>query len=223
MVHLRPLPGSPNFDGDFDSVIAAATTDAELLAEAGFQGIMVENFGDAPFHASDAPKVTIASLTTAVNAVYDASRLPVGVNVLSGTMYTDQGPIVGEAAEIARLRSQICPNVAILADVFVKHATPPPGLTLTDATNDLIERAGADAVVVSGVGTGSPADLEQLASVAALSHLPVFVGSGVTRANVNAMLGIADGAIVGTAIKVGGVSTGPVDLAAATAFIQAAL
>ena len=138
-------------------------------------------------------------------------------------MYTDQGPIVGEAAEIARLRSQICPNVAILADVFVKHATPPPGLTLTDATNDLIERAGADAVVVSGVGTGSPADLEQLASVAALSHLPVFVGSGVTRANVNAMLGIADGAIVGTAIKVGGVSTGPVDLAAATAFIQAAL
>ncbi len=247
MVHLRPLPGSPNFDGDFDSVIAAATTDAELLAEAGFQGIMVENFGDAPFHASDAPKVTIASLTTAVNAVYDASRLPVGVNVLrndgigalsvaaatpasfirvnvlSGTMYTDQGPIVGEAAEIARLRSQICPNVAILADVFVKHATPPPGLTLTDATNDLIERAGADAVVVSGVGTGSPADLEQLASVAALSHLPVFVGSGVTIANVTEMLGVADGAIVGTAIKVDGVSAGPVDLAAATAFIQAAL
>jgi membrane complex biogenesis BtpA family protein len=246
MVHLGPLPGSPAFNGDLDSVITAATADAERIAEAGFDGIMIENFGDAPFYASDAPKVTVASLTTAVNAVYEASRLPVGVNVLrndglgalsvaaatpasfvrinilSGTMYTDQGPIVGKAAEIARLRSQICPEVAIMADVFVKHATHPPGLTLTDATNDLVQRALPDAIVVSGAGTGAPADLDELATVAGLSHLPVYLGSGVTIDNVDAMLAIADGAIVGTSIKVGGVTTNPVDLAAATAFVNAA-
>ena len=246
MVHLGPLPGSPGFDGDLDGAVAAAAADAEVIAEAGFDGVMVENFGDAPFFADDAPKVTIASLTTAVNAVYEASRLPTGVNVLrndglgalavaaatpasfirvnvlSGTMYTDQGPIVGNAAEIARMRAAVCPDVAVMADVFVKHATPPAGLTIKDATNDLVERAGADAVVVSGVGTGSAADLDELATVAQASHLPVYLGSGVSVDNVAAMLGIAQGAIVGTSIKVDGVATNPVDPAAAAAFITAA-
>lgn len=246
MVHLAALPGSPHFDGDFDAVITAAASDAELIAEAGFDGIMIENFRDAPFFASDVPKVTIASMTAAVHAVYEASRLPIGVNVLrndgvgalsvaaatpasfvrinvlSGTMYTDQGPIVGQAAQVSRLRSQICPDVAIMADVFVKHATPPAGLSLTDATKDLVERAGADAVIVSGSGTGSPVDLDQLTVVAEIAPVPVYLGSGATVDNVEAMLEIADGAIVGTSIKVDGVSTNPVDLGAAVALVQAA-
>lgn len=246
MIHLGPLPGSPGFDGDLDSIVETATADAAILTEAGFDGLMIENFGDAPFFADDAPKVTVASLTTAVNAVYEASRLPVGVNVLrndglgalavaaatpasfirvnvlSGTMYTDQGPIIGNAAEIARMKAAVCPDVAIMADVFVKHATPPAGLSLIDATNDLVERAAADAVVVSGVGTGSPADLDDLSTVAETSHLPVFLGSGVTIDNVGVMLDHADGAIVGTSVKVEGVPTNPVDPAAAAAFIAAA-
>jgi membrane complex biogenesis BtpA family protein len=246
MVHLGPLPGSPGFDGDLDSVIEAAVTDAERIAVAGFDGVMVENFGDAPFFADDAPKVTIAALTTAVNAVYEASRLPTGVNVLrndglgalavaaataasfirvnvlSGTMYTDQGPIIGNAAGIARMRAAVCPDVEIMADVFVKHATPPAGLSLIDATNDLVERSAADAVVVSGVGTGAPADERDLATVARISHLPVYLGSGVTQGNVKAMLSIAHGAIVGTSIKVDRTATNPVDAASAAAFIAAA-
>ncbi len=246
MVHLGPLPGSPGFDGDLDAVIAAAVADAEVIAEAGFDGVMVENFGDAPFFADDAPKVTIAAMTSAVNAVYEATRLPTGVNVLrndglgalavasataatfirvnvlSGIMYTDQGPIVGNAAEIARMRSAMCPDVAIMADVFVKHATPPAGLSLTDATHDLVERAGADAVVVSGVGTGAPADADDLATVVAASSLPVYLGSGVTIDNVRSMLSTADGVIVGTSIKQGRKATNPVDPDAAAAFIATA-
>ena len=246
MVHLGPLPGSPAFDGNFDQILTQAAADASMLAEAGFGAVMVENFGDAPFFADDAPKVTIASLTTAVNAVYESSRLPVGVNVLrndglgalsvaaatpatfirinvlSGSMFTDQGPIVGQAAEVARLRAAICPHVEIMADVFVKHATPPAGLTLTDATNDLVERAGADAIVVSGSGTGSPTRLGDVRAVAALSHLPVFIGSGVTATTVADLLAIADGVMVGTDTKVGGIATNPVDLERATAVATAA-
>jgi predicted TIM-barrel enzyme len=109
-----------------------------------------------------------------------------------------------------------------MADVFVKHATPPAGLTLTDATNDLVERSGADAVVVSGPGTGAPADIDQLSTVAAISHLPVYLGSGVTIENVDAMLAIAHGAIVGTSIKVDGVANNPVDPTSAADFVIAA-
>ena len=207
---------------------------------------MVENFGDAPFYADDAPKVTIATLTTAVNAVYRMSRLPIGVNVLpndalgalavaaatpasfirvnvlSGSMFTDQGPIVGKAAEVARLRNQICPDVKIMADVFVKHATPPAGLTLIDATHDLVERSGADAVVVSGKGTGAPTDLDDLRAVVGASHLPVFVGSGTTVDSVATLLEIAHGVIVGTDAELDGVSTNQVDPVRAAAIVAAA-
>ena len=246
MVHLAPLPGSPDFTGDLDAVIETAVADASIIAAAGFDGLMIENFGDAPFFADDVPKETIASLTAAVIAVHAAAKIPTGVNVLrndalgalavaastpasfirvnvlSGSMYTDQGPIVGRAAQVARLRKAICPDVAIMADVFVKHATPPAGLSLIDATHDLVERSGADAVVVSGVGTGSPAALADVETVVDASSLPVYLGSGVNADNVDAMLAIANGAIIGTSIKVGGIPTGPVDARLAADMVAAA-
>jgi membrane complex biogenesis BtpA family protein len=226
-------------------VLERARTDARTLLEAGYDGIMVENFGDAPFFADDVPKVSVAAMALAVAEVASVG-LPTGVNVLrndalgalavaaatetsfirvnvlSGMMYTDQGPIVGQAAQIARVRRELCPGTAIIADVFVKHATPPAGLSLVDATNDLVERAGADAVVVSGSGTGSPTDLDDLRIVAKHSHLPVYVGSGATAETIAEILSIGDGAIVGSATKIDGIVTNPVDSERAVAIVQAA-
>ncbi len=228
-----------------EAVIGRAIEDATVLSDAGFDGVMVENFGDAPFYAEDVPKVTIAAMTAAISAVASIG-LPTGVNVLrndglgalavaaatgasfvrvnvlSGMMYTDQGPIVGRAAEIARSRRGLCPDVAILADVFVKHATPPAGLSLLDATNDLVERAGADAVVVSGTGTGAATSLDDLRIVADQSRLPVFVGSGATADTIARILSIGQGAIVGSDTKVGGIATNPVDPERAAALVRAA-
>ena len=61
MVHLQPLPGSPRFAGDLDAVEAAALADARALAAGGVHAIIVENFGDAPFHATTVEPVTIAA------------------------------------------------------------------------------------------------------------------------------------------------------------------
>lgn len=245
MVHLEPLPGAPGFAGSMGAVLERAHTDAQALVEAGYDGIMVENFGDAPFYADDVPKVSIAAMALGVAEVASVG-LPTGVNVLrndalgalavaaateasfvrvnvlSGMMYTDQGPIIGQAARIARVRSELCPGAAIIADVFVKHATPPAGLSLVDATNDLVERAGADAVVVSGAGTGSPTDLDDLRTVAEHSHLPVYVGSGATAETIAEILSIGDGAIVGSATKTDGIATNPVDPERAVAIVRAA-
>lgn len=246
MVHLGPLPGSPGFRGDLETIVAAARGDARALDAAGFDGLVVENFGDTPFFADDVPDVTVAAMTRAVGAVIEAAAIPVGVNVLrndalaalaiaaatgaafvrvnvlSGTMYTDQGPIVGNAAEVARARATLCPRAAVLADVFVKHATPPPGLTLESAAQDLAGRGGADAVIVSGTGTGSPLDIRELRRVRAATDVPVFAGSGVTPETVAEILSIADGVIVGSTLKVDGLATRPVDPERAAAFIAAA-
>jgi membrane complex biogenesis BtpA family protein len=247
MVHLGPLPGSPRFAGDFDAVIAAAVDDALRLDDAGFDAIGVENFGDAPFFADDVPKVTVAAMTRAIGAVAGVTAKPlvvnvlrndaaaavaiaaasgaafVRVNVLSGTMWTDQGPIVGRAAEVTRLRSAIAPDVGILADVFVKHATPTPGATIEQAAEELVDRAGADAVIVSGTATGRPPDIATVRQVrAAVPGTPVLLGSGVTEDSLAGFLAAADGVIVGTAIKVDAITTNPVDPILAKAMVAAA-
>ena len=203
MVHLLPLPGSPDFAGDFDAVIEQAAADAVTLAAAGFDGLMIENFGDAPFFADQVPPVTVAAMTYAATQIASAVDLPIGinvlrndalsalsiaaavgarfirVNVLAGTMYTDQGPIVGKAAEVARLRASLGVEVAIMADVFVKHAVPPAGLTLEQAAEELTGRGGADAVIASGSATGKPPTVVHLKETkAAVGDLPLYVGSG---------------------------------------------
>src|SRR5438128_1166393 len=82
MVHLEPLPGSPRCAGDLSAAIGLAVADARALAEGGVDGIMVENFFDAPFHKSHVGPITVAAMTAAVLAVREAVDLPIGVNVL---------------------------------------------------------------------------------------------------------------------------------------------
>src|SRR5262249_52516553 len=139
-----------------------------------------ENYGDAPFFAVEVPSETVAMLALALREVRAvAGALPLGVNVLrndaraalglcaatgaqflrvnvhTGVMATDQGLIQGHAAEPLRVRRRLCPEVLVLADVHVKHATPPLGEELADAAEDAFRRGRADALVVSGARTGS--------------------------------------------------------------------
>jgi len=118
-------------------------------------------------------------------------------------MYTDQGPIVGRAAEVQRDRARLCPDVEVWADVMVKHATPPPGLETGQAVQDTIERGLADAVVVSGSGTGAAPDEElgRIVREAAPAGTRIVVGSGATSDNLDSLLRYADTFIVGTSIK----------------------
>ncbi|NND01655.1 MAG: BtpA/SgcQ family protein [Acidimicrobiia bacterium] len=246
MIHLMPLPGSPDYSGDFDSVLEQAATDAATLMTAGFDGLMLENFGDAPFFADQVPAVTVAAMTRAASVIRTTIEAPLGinvlrndaisamsiaaavdaqfirVNVLSGTMYTDQGPIVGRAAEVARLRAALGADVAILADVFVKHAVPPAGLTLEQAADELTGRGGADAVIASGSSTGkAPSMVHIKETKAAIGDLPLFLGSGVNATTAKGFLDAADGLIVGSATKPGGAITSRVDPELAAEIVRA--
>ncbi len=247
MIHLDPLPGSPRFGGSITAIIERATVDARTLDEAGFDAVMIENFGDSPFFPDRVPPVTTASMTRVVGEVAAVTDLPIGVNVLrndaeaalavaaatgatmirvnvlSGVMFTDQGVVTGRAAELARLRREIAPGVSVLADVFVKHATPPAGLTIEQATIDLWERAGADGIIVSGPGTGRPVSTAELSSVKrAAPDAPILIGSGSDESNISGLLSVASGVIVGSSLKRGGDVHAPVDAALAAGFVSAA-
>jgi uncharacterized protein len=237
VVHLGALPGAPRFEGDLDLVIHRAEEDANLLAKGGLDALVVENFGDVPFFGGPVPSETIAAMARAVDAVRRvAPEMPIGVNVLrndarsalglcaatgasflrvnvhAGTMHTDQGTLVGCAADTLRERARLAPHVAILADVHVKHATPPPGERLIDAARDARLRGLADALVISGRATGSAAAMDDLVQVReALPDTPLFIGSGLNPSNAAELLTVANGAIVATCLEVDGVPGAPVD------------
>jgi len=86
MVHLPPLPGAPKAPADgvaaMRDALDRAAADARALDRGGVDGIMVENFGDAPFYPDDAPKHVVASVTRAATAITTETDLPLGINVL---------------------------------------------------------------------------------------------------------------------------------------------
>jgi len=247
MVHLFPLPGAPGYRGSMDEVVAAATEDAGALADAGFPALMVENFGDAPFRSDHVDPETIAAQAVVVSALTGLG-LPIGVNVLrndalgalgiaaatgarfirvnvlTGLMFTDQGPINGRADEVMRARARLAPGVEVWADVLVKHATPPPGLEPGQAAADTVERGLADAVIVSGGGTGVVPDLEVARQVAGAvpPGTRVVIGSGATVDNLAALTDVADTVIVGSHIKYDGQASHRVDPLRAKLFAQRA-
>lgn len=250
MVHLDPLPGAPTFDGDREAIREAALRDARRLEAGGVDAVLVENFGDAPFYADGVPTHVVASMAALVRDVRDAVDVPVGVNVLrndaeaavsvaagagaafvrvnvhTSARLTDQGVVTGRAAETMRLRDRLDADVSVLADVNVKHSAALADRPLGEVVAELVERGLADGLVASGAGTGQEASLDHVQDVAAATgelseDVPVFVGSGVTRETVAATLDVADGAIVGTALKQGGETTGPVDESRVRALVDA--
>jgi membrane complex biogenesis BtpA family protein len=238
MLHLPPLPGSPGFAGDLDAIYESVLRDARALQAGGVHGLMMENFGDVPFYPGRVPAYVVAQMTAIAVEVRRAVQLPLGinvlrndglsalaiavaskadfirVNVLCGARVCDQGLLQGIAHDLLRERAILrAERIKILADVDVKHSAALAARPIADEVDDTIHRGLADGVIVSGAGTGKPADLGKLKAVkAAAGDRPVYLGSGVTAASVNHFLPHADGFIVGTAFKQSGNVANPVDV-----------
>jgi membrane complex biogenesis BtpA family protein len=239
MIHLLPLPGAPRYAGDLGAVQERMLRDAEALAEGGADALMVENFGDAPFFPGRVPAPVVSHLTALAVEVRRRFDLPLGinvlrndgvaalavahavgarfirVNVLTGARVTDQGIIQGIAHELLRERARLgALEVAVLADVDVKHSAPLVPRPIAEEVRETLERGGADAVIVSGSATGHATDPGTVRVAAeAAGSAPVLVGSGVTAKTLADFLPWAGGFIVGTSLKQGADVNAPVDAA----------
>lgn len=244
MVHLLPLPGSPRARALRD-VRAAALADARVLAQGGVDGILVENYGDAPFTGGSVEPQVVASMSVIAAEIGQAARLPLGINVLRndarsalavalasgaafirvnvhvGAAETDQGRIDGRAYETLRYRAAIGLKAAIFADVFVKHARPAGSGDLASAARDTAYRGLADALLVTGSETGAAPDAARLKGVReAVPDRPLYVASGVDERNARDYRE-ADGFIVGSALERGGRAGNRVELSRVRAVVRA--
>jgi membrane complex biogenesis BtpA family protein len=147
----------------------------------------------------------------------------VRVNVHTGARVTDQGLVEGEAATTLRSRRALGADaIAIWADVDVKHAAPLAARPIEDEAKDQFLRGMADALLVTGKGTGASVDLADLARVrAALPDAPILVASGTRESELSRLAEHADGVIVGSALRADGKAGGPIDRARSVAFAAA--
>lgn len=235
MVHCLALPGAANFDGNMDKVVTQAIEDARTLERAGADAVIVENMNDLPLPA-ELNKVEVAALAAVTSLVCHSVSIPVGVDaafsdgeaavavaVSAGAQFV-RCPVfvdmvvnfcgtIGPSAQIvmqtkARLHAE---DIFVLADIQVKHSRMLlPETSIEESAANAVA-CGADGIIVTGLTTGMATPMELVTRVKNVVQVPVFVGSGVTAKSIADQLSIADGAIIGTNTKPGGVLSAPVD------------
>lgn len=243
-IHLAPLPGSPGYRGKMNEVFDQALREAKIFEQSGVHALIVENFRDKPFFPDRVPAETVAAMAAITREVVRAVKIPVGVNVLRndaqagiavaacaeaefirvnihmGAVVSEQGIIQGKSHETLRLREALKSAVLIFADVGVKHAAPLASRGLGAEAKDLEERGAADAIIVSGELTGKETDPADVDVVRAHTRVPVLIGSGATPQNVHKVLPKADGLIIGSYFKKGGIGENLVDPARVRKFMK---
>ena len=244
MVHCLALPGTPGFCGDMKKLIDQAVSDAIALEEAGMDAVIVENMGDNPFGVVlDTEQACALAVVSA--HVARSIKLPIGIDaamndyktaisiakaidgsfvripVFVDTVEYFGGIITPCAREAMIFRKNLqAQQVKILADIQVKHTHMVlPHVSIEDSAKTA-ESCGADGIIVTGTHIGVETPIELIKRVRKVTKLPLIAGSGVKTSNIREQLSIADGAIVGSSLKEGGVIENPISIEFATELIN---
>lgn len=216
------------FEGEHQRQIDQALEDAERLQRGGVDGLLLENYDCGYFDANCATDEMAERLAEITTAVRKHSKLPVGINVLpndywksfsialsTGGTFIQMDHITGEfdgcesvdPNDYLETRKCYC-DIAVFGGIHPKYyELIDPTCSLTECAKKAM--ALSDAVVVTGQVTGDPVTLDDFrVARETLGEYPLIVGSGLTSENVKEQLATADGAIVGTAFKRGGVRPG---------------
>ncbi|MFO0829349.1 MAG: BtpA/SgcQ family protein [Phycisphaerales bacterium] len=249
MLHVSALPGTPHARDPVASIVRRSVDEASLLAEVGFDALLIENMHDAPYLQRDVGPEIVAAMTAVACGVRAAVRVPVGVQILAGAnraalavalaadlgfiraegfvfaSVADEGLLAeADAGSLLRYRRAIgAERVAVLADIKKKHSAH--AITSDVGITDMASGAeffGADAIVVTGTATGSATEQADIDAARRGSSLPIVVGSGATAATIEDLLRRADAVIVGSDLKENGRWSNRIDRDRARAFVEAA-
>ena len=247
MIHLGALPGTPACELTLAQVEKLAVREAKLLSGAGVHGLMIENMHDTPYLRGAVGPEIVAAMAIIGRAVKDAAKLPCGVQILAGANVeamavaqaagldfiraegfafahvADEGFIQSSAAELLRFRRRIGADaVQVWTDVKKKHSSHAITADVDiGETAHAVEFMRGDAVIVTGLVTGDAPQAADVLAVKKKTYLPVYLGSGVTVANLEQFFPAADGFIVGSEFKQGGHWANSVDAKRVERFMAA--
>jgi hypothetical protein len=247
MVHMGAMPGTPLYDagGGVEAILHGALADLMALQAAGVDAVMFGNENDRPYELKVDPATT-ATMAYVIGRLRDRITVPFGVNVLwdpmatmalaaatgagfvreifTGAYASDMGLWTPDAAAARRYGNRLgAGSVATLYNVSAEFAGSLDPRPLPDRARSAVFSSIPDAVLVSGAITGEAARMEDLEAVKrVLPAVPVLANTGVKHATVADVLRIADGCIVGSALKVGGDTWAAVDPERAKDFMDRA-
>ncbi|HEU0222406.1 MAG TPA: BtpA/SgcQ family protein [Paracoccaceae bacterium] len=247
MVHLGALPGAPLYDAGrgLEGLVEGAAKDLEALRAAGFDAVMFGNENDRPYELAVDPAST-AAMAYVIGRLRERITLPFGVNLLwdpmatialaaatgaafareifTGLYASDMGLWAPDAARALRYRCRLGrEDLALLYNVSAEFAWSLDRRSLAERARSAAFSSLPDAVLVSGAITGEAAPMAELETVKqALPDLAVLANTGVRHETVAEVLRIADGCVVGSALKVDGNTWNPVDPQRAKEFMARA-
>jgi membrane complex biogenesis BtpA family protein len=246
MVHFPPLPGTPQYDerAGLEGILDRVSTDVDRLTRGGVDGLMFCNEGDRPYALKAGPEA-VAVMTWVISRVAPRDR-PFGVDflwdaqaalamalatggrfireVLTGVYESDMGLWQVDAAALLRYRRAIgAGHVRLLCNVTPEFASPLGSRTITQRARSAVFSSLVDAILVSGLTAGTAPDLSwvQDAKKGAGDQAPVLLNTGARADTIGQFLRIADGVIVGSTLKVDGVTWNPVDETRVKEFMDA--
>lgn len=236
MVHLKPLPGSPNYGGNMEEIYRAAYEDLKALQEGGANAIIVENFGDVPYSTSN-ELITYTAFTNIATRLKEQCHLPMGINIQFNDYEAEWACAYAVDADfirvevlaehrkgpngvcepcgpaLMRLKGRYPKDICLLADVHVKHTFPVVDQPL-DFTIESIIEGGADALICTGITTGKSPSVDDVKEMKRMAgDIPVIVGSGVNAKTVRDYIEVSNGAIIGSSFKKDGKVFNPIDQA----------
>jgi membrane complex biogenesis BtpA family protein len=238
MVHLPALPGTPLYDaaGGMAAIRDWVKRDLEALQSGGIDAVMFCNENDRPYRL-EADFASVAAISDVVASMRDQLSVPFGVNVLwdpratlavaaatgaafcreifTGAFAGDFGLWVRCAGDSARYRREVgADTVRMLFNINAEFAAPIAPRPVAQLARSVAFSSNPDAICVSGAITSQAADAFELAEVCSAiagTGIPVLVNTGFKAANAETLLGYADGAIVGSSLKVDGITWNRVD------------
>ena len=245
MVQLRPLPGSARYDGEaLDSIIEDALRESATLADAGFDGVQLQNMGDNPSSQRAGPE-TVAFMTRACLAVHTSFpqlQLSVLVNwdaeaslavaaastadyvrvehTWVGASVTSWGISQAQCHTATAFRTRIRSRTPIYADILEPHAVPLVTRPVEDWAKAAVDEGAADGLFVTGRTFEQSLDWLRRVATAA-PGVPLWLGGGVNAENVRHLNGLVEGLTVATSIKHGNMAN-RIDPELAARFVRAA-
>jgi uncharacterized protein len=246
VIHVGALPGTPRSSQTVAELVTQATEEARVYRECGVDGLIIENMHDVPYLKGEVGPEIVAAMTAIGVEVKNEFRLPVGIQILAGANIeamavahaagldfiraegyayahvADEGLIEASAAKLLRYRKMIgAERVQVWTDVKKKHSAHAITADVSlGQTAETVEFMGADCVIVTGSVTGEAPQVMDVKEAKSHCHLPVFLGSGITEANIDQFNNEADGFIIGSYFKVDGLWSNTVDRARVTQFLK---
>ncbi|HEV7605147.1 MAG TPA: BtpA/SgcQ family protein [Candidatus Limnocylindrales bacterium] len=246
MLHFPALPGRPQHDRPAGSghLVDVIGRDLEKLQAAGVDGVLFCNEADLPYQLKVGPEIPSA-MAAVIGQLKPDVRIPFGVNilwdaiaslalaratgarfireVLTGVYESDLGMIAPAIGDIAGYRTMIGADDVLLFDnVLPEFASAIGSRTVADRAKGAAF-LGMDAILISGPAAGVPFAMSDLAAAKeAVPNTPVVANTGVRAERIAEIFEVADAAIVGTSLKVDGITWNEVDPARAERLMEAA-